>query len=395
MGLFTGLFMAGSAIVLPAFASSIDLVWATNAHPTRSAAVVAFERANPDVRIRILPVATPWKLQLQCRFGRCPDILTFFQTHAFQDFARDDLLLPLPQETPWPHFTTLQAYAFRSRDGALMAIPQVAYPYVLFYNPDLVPQARAEAVRTWDDLLRAAAMSSHRGDDGRMVFGLEPHSDLLWLQTLVWQCGADLRGSPEILPCIQSALAEMRRWREIPGIIPEPKDRFNVPSTGASQGVLGSLFLQGRAAFYWSGSWKIWDLSRQSRVPWRVRGVPGGKRGNTTLLGGNAFGVYRGTQHPDEATRFVEFLGSHAVETVHVASGIVFPSRKDVAVPEIARPVLDTIADGRTADYAPGVDAVAAEIRIRETLDAHRLGHFGDADAARAILSALRGEAAR
>ncbi|MFH1036269.1 MAG: hypothetical protein V1806_17355, partial [Pseudomonadota bacterium] len=97
------------------------LVWATNLHDTRRAAVAAFEADHPGVRIRILPIATPWKLYLQCLYGQCPDVITFFQVGAFQTFARNNLLLPLPPENPWPHYSALRDYAFRRGDGAHLA----------------------------------------------------------------------------------------------------------------------------------------------------------------------------------------------------------------------------------------------------------------------------------
>ncbi len=368
----------------------VDLVWATNAHPTRSLAVQNFERQNPGVRIRILPISTPWKLQLQCHFGRCPDILTFFHPGAFQSFAQDDLLLPLPDVEYWPHWPGLKSYGYRETDKVRMAEPQVAYPYVLYYNSDLVSPETAKKIRDWDDLRTVAMSVIHQNTSARKVFGVEIHSDLIWFQTLVFANGGNLRGHPDSFSHVKAALRQMREWRSMPNLVPSPADRRNVPSSGSSQGVLGSLFLQGRAAFYWSGSWKLWSISQQDRIPWRVRTIPSGTIGPVTLLGGNSFGVYRGTKHPDDAKRFVAYLGSYEAEVAHVASGILFPSRMDVPVPSIVKSIEHTLQTGRTADYGIGLDAVKIEARLKDIFEAHRMGELNDEQAAQKIMTILR-----
>lgn len=373
------------------------LVWATNLHDTRRAAVAAFEAEHPHARIRILPIATPWKLYLQCLYGQCPDVITFFQVGAFQTFARNNLLLPLPTERPWPHYAALRDYAFRRGDGAHLAEPQVAYPYLLFYNQDLVDPEAVAAIRTWDDLAGLAASAARRaGDqrrDGQPVFGLDVHSDLVWFQTWLWQRDGELAAgaqSPDNQKAMAETLAAMAAWRGLPGLLPRPQDRLHLPSQGASQGVLGSLFLQGRAVFYWSGSWKMWDLAQQTRVTWGVRPIPRGPRNAQTLMGGNSFAVFRGTRQAELATRFVQHLASRTGQEAHLAAGIYFPSRPDLAAPPPACAVRGALHQGRTQDYDPRLNEALLEDSLHDVLEAHRLGRLDADQAAGQIERVLR-----
>lgn len=175
---------------LPAPSDTVEISWATNQHFTRFEAVSRFEHENPGIRVNIRPVSEPRQFLLQCLYGDSPDVMTFFQLDAFQSFAGNNLLLPLAVDTyrPWPFYPQLKDYCFRRGDQSLMALPQVAYPYLLFFNPALVSPARARAVGNWSDLL---ALIERRmplpPKNGKRVFGLDIHSDVLWFNTWYWQ----------------------------------------------------------------------------------------------------------------------------------------------------------------------------------------------------------------
>ncbi|MFH1058093.1 MAG: extracellular solute-binding protein, partial [Pseudomonadota bacterium] len=272
-----------------------------------------------------------------------------------------------------------------------------AYPYLLFFNREMVAADAVAAIRTWDDLARLAA-SAAQGErdkrrDGQPIFGLDIHSDLVWFQTWLWQRGGDLVAGSQVpgnQKTIADTLAAMAAWRRLPSFLPRPQDRLHLPSQGASQGVLGSLFLQGRAAFYWSGSWKMWDLAQQTRVPWGVCAIPRGPCNAQTLLGGNSFGAFRGTRHPDLAVRLVRYLASRAGEEAHMAAGIYFPSRPDVAVPPPACAVRGALDKGRTQDYSPHLNEALLEDSLYGILEAHRLGGLDAEQAAEQIDQTLR-----
>lgn len=376
----------------------VEISWATNQHESRRAAIIDFEKENPGIKVKLRPISDSRQFFLQCVFGDAPDVITFFQVDAFQAFARNGLLRKLNDGDyrHWPFYPGLKSYCFRVGDGALMALPQVAYPYVLFFNKDLAPAAKVMAVKTWRDLLGLIKnLIPQKAPNGKAVFGLDIQSEYIWFTTWYWQRGGKLfdRTSGKLLlskSLAADALHEMAAWRSIKGLIPRPRDRVNLPSKGSSQGVLGSLFLQGRAIFYWSGSWKIYDFMEQHKINWGVRSLPAGPDNDLTILGGNSFGVSSRSRHPREAERFVRRLASMRGQRRHMAHHIYMPSRPDCAAPRRYRVLQDQIARAQTLEYSPRInEALLADI-IKQALEAHRLGRLDAARAAAAMQKSLR-----
>ena len=369
---------------------TVEISWATNQHFTRFEAVAGFERNNPGIKVKIRPVSEPRQFLLQCLFGQPPDVITFFQVDSFQSFAGNGMLLPLPagEYQPWPFYQGLRDYCFRRGDNALMALPQVAYPYLLYFNPDLVPPAEAKAVKDWDGLLRLIKSRMPLPDrNGKRVFGLDIQSDMVWFNTWYWQRNGRFFDPEDGRLIFDEALAAdslsaMGAWRKIKGLLPRPADRLNLPSKGSSQGVLGSLFLQGRAMFYWSGSWKICDFANQDKVRWGITLLPAGPCNGLTILGGNSFGVSARSSHPVEAKRFVRYLAGLGAQKSHTSHRIYMPSRKACPVPTRFEILREQIGLARTMEYSPGCNEALLKEIMKQSLEAHRLGLMSAARAA-------------
>lgn len=375
----------------------VEISWATNQHHTRFDAIRHFERENPGIRVQIRPISEPRQFFLQCLFGDAPDVITFFQVGAFQTFACNDLLRCLNPEDyrPWPFYAGQKDYCFRRGDNALMALPQVAYPYLLYYNKGLVPSNKARAVKTWQDLLALIrSMPPMENSRGKHVFGLDIQSGQIWFTTWYWQRkGRLFDANTGRLVLDQAAAVDvldaMHKWRSIKGLLPRPQDRLSLPSKGASQGVLGSLFLQGRAVFYWSGSWKICDFANQSQVDWGVLPLPAGPQNDLTILGGNSFGVSARSKYPVEAERLVKYLASLPAQKRHIAHQIYMPSRPACPVPEKYQVLKGQIARARTLEYSPRFNQALLEEIFKQVLDAHRLRQLTSTQAAADLYKAL------
>ncbi len=379
----------------PAPMDGVELSWAVNETPARRDAVAWFEKENPGIRVRIRPIGEPRQFFLQCLYGDAPDVITFFSADSFQAFARNGALFPLdPGEiAPWPYYDGLVTYCFDRKSGALMALPQVAYPYVLYYNSSLVPHERAMAAETWDDLLALAGELRPRRKKGeRQVFGLDIQSPSVWFKTWYRQRGGRFftgEGAPALDPAkVAETLDAMAAWRGEKGMIPSPSDRLNLPSSGASQGVLGSLFLQGRALFYWSGTWKIRDFKEQ-RMKWGVRPIPRGPVNGLTLMGGNSFGVSSRAKHPAAAEKFVRYLAGRKGQARHTAHGVYLPALRGCDLPERYRPLVRQAKAARCPEYSPGINEALLKDIFGQTLEAHRLGVWDSRKAAKVLGEAL------
>ncbi|OPX39225.1 MAG: hypothetical protein B1H11_03535 [Desulfobacteraceae bacterium 4484_190.1] len=382
----------------PAPKPFVEISWATNQHYTRMDAIAHFEKENPDIRVKIRPISEPRQFFLQCLYGDAPDVITFFQVDTFQSFARNGLLLPLNSDDymSWPFYRGLRDYCFRRDDDVLMALPQVAYPYVLYFNKRLVPQEKALDVSNWEDLLvLIESLLPRKSKSGKRVFGLDIHNDLLWFTTWYWQRGGRIftpGGDKLILDRAKAVetLDAMKKWRSRTGIIPRPSDRLNLPSKGASQGVLGSLFLQGRALFYWSGSWKICDFVNQDKVEWGIRPVPAGPVNDLTILGGNSFGVSTRSKHPRQAKQFVNYLASLTGQQRLIRHQIYMPARPACPIPSRYRILKDQIARARTLEYSSRFNEALLKEIFKQTLEAHRLGLFTSEQVVKALEEGLQ-----
>jgi len=380
----------------PAPDGTVTLVWATNSHPSRIDAARWFEKQHPGVRVEIMPMGDSRQFFLKCLYGDAPDVITFFSADTFQAFAENGLLRPLsgPSRSAWPYYDALQDYCFKGHTDELMALPQVAYPYVLYVNPELVPQEKAMAVQSWRDLLGLVrTLSPAVTDTGKPVFGLDIQSESVWFTTWYWQRGGRFF-SPEGNSVLdrdiaRETLAAMERWRRLPGVIPRPSDRLNLPSSGASQGVLGSLFLQGRALFYWSGSWKIADFEAQDRVPWQVRMLPTGPVNGLTVMGGNSFGVSCRSTHPELAKQFVAALAGKAAQKRHLAHRIYLPARKGIPIPQSLAVLKEQAKAARCPEHSALLNEALVKEIFKQALEAHRLGVANDEEAAEMLASAL------
>lgn len=86
------------------------------------------------------------------------------------------------------------------------------------------------------------------------------------------------------------------------------------------------LFLDGKAAMIADGSWMIGQYV--DRAPFKVgfAPLPAGPAGRKSMFSGQADAIWAGTTHPDEAWKWVQYLGSVACQMTVGDAGVVFPA---------------------------------------------------------------------
>lgn len=206
-------------------------------------------------------------------------------------------------------------------DGKALAIPHHAYVGVLFYRPDLLRRYKYDAPpKTWDELEKMAA----RIQAGERARGVKDFWGYVWqggidedltCDGLEWQisegAGRIIEDDQTISVNNPQTLQAWQRAAKWVGSISPP----GVVAYGKwdAQNVWGS----GRAAFLrsWEGDYALvrggWPFSGSPPVKiteFGVTGVPGGKLGRASALGGNGLAVSRVSAHPREALEFVRFL---------------------------------------------------------------------------------------
>jgi multiple sugar transport system substrate-binding protein len=305
-------------------------IWDESFVPAYRAALDAFQRANPDVEVRITVVpwaSYPQKLRLDVAGGTADDV---FWTNSYEDFADAGRLLNIGEllgsdaARAWDP----SAVAQYTHNGKLWAVPQfVDGGTAVYYNRALLDAA---------------------------------HIDPATLSGLHWGAEADtlrpvLRRLAAVAPWAYNAGNDFQSI-ELPflgsagGRLQDPDDRFvfdspqgnqafgylvrliadklapSAADTGNDADFTRNAFLQGKLALFQSGTYSLATIARQARFPWGVAMIPAGPAGrvstdNAIGLAGNA-----ATHHPAAVRRLLTWLGSAAGNRYLATSGATIPA---------------------------------------------------------------------
>jgi len=305
-------------------------IWDQSFVPAYRASLDAFQRANPDVEVRITVV--PWanypqKLRLDVAGGTADDV---FWTNLYEDYADAGRLLDIGRllgpdaARAWDP----SAVAQYTRNGKLWAVPQfVDGGTAVYYNRALLSVA---------------------------------HIDPDELSTLSWAPGADT-----FTPMLHR-LAAVAPWAfnvandfqsiELPflgsagGQFQGHDGRFDFdsPQGNAAFGYLTRLlagrlapsaadtntntdftrnaFLQGKMALFQSGTYNLAQIAQQARFPWGVAMIPQGPAGRVSTDNAIGIAANAATAHPDAVRRLLAWLGSAAGNRYLAQDGASVPA---------------------------------------------------------------------
>ncbi|MQY24012.1 ABC transporter substrate-binding protein [Nocardia macrotermitis] len=305
-------------------------IWDESFIPAYRASLDAFQRANPDVEVRITVV--PWasyqqKLRLDVAGGTADDV---FWTNTFEDYADSGRLLDVgallgaDAARAWDTSAVTQF----SRDGKLWAVPQfVDGGTAVYYNRTLLAAAHIDP----------AALSGLRwGGDGDTFAPMLRR--LAAVAPWAYNAGNDFQSVE--LPFLGSA----------GGRLQGPDDRFvfdgpqgrqafgylvrliagklapSAADTGNDADFTRNAFLQGKMALFQSGTYNLATIAQQAKFPWGIAMIPAGPAGrvstdNAIGLAGNA-----ATRHPDAVRRLLTWLGSAEGNRYLATSGATIPA---------------------------------------------------------------------
>lgn len=305
-------------------------IWDASFVPAYRASLDAFERANPDVQVRITVV--PWssyqqKLRLDVAGGTADDV---FWTNTFADYSDAGRLLDIgallgpDAERAWDPSAVTQY----SRGGKLWAVPQfVDGGTAVYYNRALLDAAHVDP----------AALSGLRWGGDADTFAPMLHR-LATVAPWAFNAANDLQSIE--LPFLGSA----------GGRLQGPDDRFvfdspqgdqafgylvrliadklapSAADTDSNTDFTRNAFLQGKLALFQSGSYNLATVVQQAKFPWGIAMIPAGPAGrvstdNAIGLAGNA-----ATRHPAAVRRLLAWLGSAEGNRYLAESGATIPA---------------------------------------------------------------------
>ncbi|MGF0114704.1 ABC transporter substrate-binding protein [Promicromonospora sp. Marseille-Q5078] len=334
-------------------------LWDANQLPAYQRCADAFEEQNPDLQVRISQYGYDdyWrKLTAGFVAGAGPDVFTDHLTQ-YPGFADRGLLVDLStleatKDVDYGGFQEGLADLWVGQDGAQYGMPKDFDTVALFYDQQVISEAglapedlegldwNPEDGGSFEKVLAHLSVDENgvRGDeegfdpDRVAVYGLASNGSggTAGQTTWSWLAGAtgwsftdaDVWGTEYHFddPRVQDSLkwlfglvekGYMAPYEEV-GTEPNP------------QQALGS----GRAAISANGSWMLGTYANLEGVDLGIASLPSGPVGHpVSMYNGLADSISAQSPHPEQAARWVEFLGSDACQRIVGEAGVVFPAR--------------------------------------------------------------------
>ncbi len=288
--------------------------WHFWSEPSQKAAleerVRAFEQANPEVDVQLSELS--WgdgKTKLLAAFNSqtAPDVLELGSDWIAQFSSAGVLADQEAIDSAANADVTPEVAAPGMWKGKTYARPWVVDTRVLFVNTGLLGESgvdTADAAGTWSQVLdRAEAVRAH--DQTVYGFGADgPDTHRLYKRILpfFWSNGGEVlddHGRPVINSPQNVAALQMYLQLAGTGLVESQKE-------------LDQLFLNGKIAYWFSGSWLV-DRIRQENPSLRYRAVPLPRfddKPAVSFAGGEYLAINDASEHKELAMKFVAFLTS-------------------------------------------------------------------------------------
>jgi multiple sugar transport system substrate-binding protein len=329
-------------------------LWDVLQLPAYQAAAAAFEKANPDIKVKITQTAWgDYWTALSTGFvsGTAPDVFTDHLAH-YPEFVENNLLVdiaPLIKRDNVPTDVYLGGlYQLWGKNGKQYGLPKDWDTIALIYNKAMLEKAGVDPKElndlTWNpkDGGSFGQLIAKLSIDDAGNNGLSPNFN----PSKVKQYGLLMDGSPDGFGQVEWShfavsdgfkfqdapwakgfhyddpkLAETLQW-----IADMQKKGFIVPAKDARQLGANSLFAAGKGALALTGSWMINWYEANAKFDKGFAPLPKGPEGRKSMFNGLADSIWIGSKHQEEAWKWVKFLGSEEGQNIIAGYGVVFPA---------------------------------------------------------------------
>ena len=340
-----------------------------------------FHATHPNIRVFYTPDPRGLAdiMLEQMKAGTAADVFqgccSYFPIWAQEGYALD--LRPFIEEDLEELATNdwdpAQYASFLTSDGLRYAVPKYHGALALYYNKDLFDEfGVAYPDDSWDhnDYLAAMKSLTHdRDNDGNTdLWGsmIDVSWDRVQVHVNGWGgnlvdpndptvCGMD---SPQAMEALEWIRA--RIWDD--GVIATTPDVQGLATRDA--------FIGGQLAMVEDGSWALKDILAKADFRVGVAIFPAGPVQRVTLATTDGFGIYSGTEHPEEAWELVKFLASEDFGRAMARANFLQPARASLVdewaslirdeFPEKAQEVdILAFADGQINGYSVTAEVFA------------------------------------
>jgi len=366
---FRNLLFAGlSLAALSAHAATEINYWLWDALqlPAYKAAAEAFEKANPDIKVKITQTAWgDYWTTLSTGFvsGTAPDVFTDHLAR-YPEFVQNELLVdigPLIKKDQVPTDIYLGGlYDLWGKGGKQYGLPKDWDTIAIVYNKAMLEKAGVDPKElndlTWNpkDGGTFGQLIAKLSVDEAGNNGLSPNFN----PKKVKQYGLLIDGAPDGFGQVEWShfavsngfkfhdgpwakgfhyddpkLAETFKW-----YVDMMKKGYLVPAKDARQLGANGFFAAGKGAMALTGSWSINWYMDNAKFDKGFAPLPKGPDGRKSMFNGLADSIWVGSKHKDEAWKWVKFLGSEEGQKIIAGYGVVFPAIKSDA--ELAEQVM-------------------------------------------------------
>ncbi|PKB82461.1 MAG: hypothetical protein BZY88_04325 [SAR202 cluster bacterium Io17-Chloro-G9] len=332
-----------------------------------------FHETHPNIRVFFTPDPRGLAdiMLEQMKAGTAPDVFqgccAYFPIWAQEGFTLD--LRPFIERDLDGSITAewdpAQYASFLTSGGQRYAVPKYHGALALYYNKDLFDEygvAYPDGSWDHDDYLSAMRQltQDHDGDGSTDLWG--SMIDVSWdrIQVHVNGWGGHLVDPDDPTVC---GMAEPEAMEALEWIRASIWDDGVMASSLDVQGQgTRDAFMGGRLAMVEDGSWALKDILANADFRVGVAAFPSGPVRRVTLATTDGFGIFAGTEHPEEAWELVKFLISEDFGRAMARANFLQPAR-------------ETLVDEWVTIIRDEFPEKAAEVDIRAFADGHINGY--------------------
>ena len=340
MGLFLGamalgMFSAGLTAMADDAVTIRYGIWDSNQEPTLRAIADKFEEENPDIKVEI--ELTPYKeyftaLETGATGGSAPDVFWMNAPHV-TEYARGGMLTDLSpliegSETVAKEDFPESLINLYTVDGTWYGMPKGFDTIAVWYNKEIFDNAGVDYPTddwTWDDFVSIAEKLT---DPEQGIYGAAVQLDEQagWYNTIGsfggYVISDDKKTSGFDDP---KTKAGIQCWADLieKGVSPT----YAQLSDTSSQ----NMFESGKLAMQWNGSWSVSEYLGIDEIKDKIDVValPTVDGNRSCVIHGLGNVIFSQTQHPEEAWKFVEFLGGKEAMTMQAEAAIDISARTE------------------------------------------------------------------
>ncbi|SDM21653.1 multiple sugar transport system substrate-binding protein [Nonomuraea jiangxiensis] len=306
--------------------------------------MAAFEKANPgiDVTIEVLPYDQYWtKLTADAVAGTAPDVFWMTPTQ-FPEYVTKGVLAPVQLDASQYHQTVVGSFTYKDK---LYGVPKDWGIVGLLYNKDLFKKAGVEMPDklTWNadgtgtllDTARKLTVDEagkHPGEAGFDPAKVTTYGFLSWnhyqTQWMNWVAsnggklvdqpfGKYVFNDPASVQALRFGVDLVGKYHVSP-----PATQTNPPTGKATD-----MFTAGKVAMFPANNALLPFVAPESTFEVGVAPMPEGPAGRAVNLNGLAEAVYAKSDHPEEAMKLAQYLGTEAPQKLMADGGYVLPAR--------------------------------------------------------------------